>query len=236
MNFETALFIGLIALGIVLAKLPFVSRPFDWMETFFHELSHGLVATVTFGWMKRIKLNWDGSGYCVTRGGIRIFVLLAGYLGAVIAGMAIYLVGWEIGNGTLTAVDQVYVLRILIGLFAAVTIFSVRDPITLLIMILMICALGLPIYYANLLHHFPWYLEFVGLYIMKGALIAPTHLIDGRHVGDGAELANITFIPEIVWVVLWLIFAAGALSYLYLLNLYQNKAEAWFVLTQSLPF
>jgi len=118
MNLENIIFIGLIGLGIVLAKLPLISRPFDWMETFFHELSHGLAATVTFGWMKRIKLNWDGSGYCVTRGGLRIPVLLAGYMGAVIAGMAIYLVGWEIGNGTLTSIDQMYVLRILIGLFA----------------------------------------------------------------------------------------------------------------------
>jgi len=71
---------------------------------------------------------------------------------------------------------------------------------------------------------------------MKGALIAPTHLIDGKHVGDGADLADITFIPEIVWVAFWLIFAGGALSYLYLLNLYQDKTVAWHVLIQSLPF
>ncbi len=236
MTMETALFFGLIALGILLSKVPIVRSPFDWMETFFHELSHGLVATFTFGWMKRMKLNFDGSGHCVTMGGMRIPTLLAGYSGAVLFGMAIYLVGWHIGKGAFTAFDQLYVLRILIGLFAVVTLISVRDITTLIIMIFMIGALGLPIYYANFLQSFPWYLEFIGLYIMKGALIAPLHLIDGRHVGDGAELADRTFIPEIIWIVLWLAFALMGIYYLYLVNVHQDTGHAWFMLTQSLPF
>lgn len=230
MTFETLLFFGLIALGLVLSKLPGVRAPFAWMETFFHELSHGIAATLTLGWMHRIKLNWDGSGYCTTSGGFRIAILLAGYTGAVIFGMAIYLIGWHIGHGAYTSVDQLYILRFLIGLFAFVSIIAVRDPVTLIIMLLMMAALGLPIYYAGLLEKFPWYLEFIGLYILKGALIAPTHLIDGRHVGDGAELADRTFIPEIVWVLLWLIFALLGIYFLYLVNVHQGMDMAWHTL------
>lgn len=238
MTIETAIFFALIILGFVLSKIPYVRAPFDWMETFFHELSHGLAATLTFGWMRRMKLNIDGSGYCVTTGGMRIPTLLAGYCGAVIFGVIIYLIGWHIGHGAYTTLDQIAVLRFLLGLFAFITLIAVRDITTLFIMAFMAAALALPIYYANILQKFPWYLEFVGLYILKGALFAPLHLIDGQHVGDGADLADRTFIPEIVWVIFWLIFASLGVYFLYLVNIHMSMHTAWYIIKQTIymPF
>ena len=47
-------------------------------------------------------------------------------------------------------------------------------------------------------------MKFIGIYVLLDAVRAPLHLLDGRSIGDGAELAEITFIPEIVWVIFWL--------------------------------
>ena len=47
-------------------------------------------------------------------------------------------------------------------------------------------------------------MKFIGIYVLLDAVRAPLHLLDGRSIGDGADLAEITFIPEIVWVIFWL--------------------------------
>lgn len=57
--------------------------------------------------------------------------------------------------------------------------------------------------------------QFAGLYVMANAVRAPWRLVDGRHLGDGAVLADITGVPELVWVLLWEGLAVGALFLLW---------------------
>ena len=57
--------------------------------------------------------------------------------------------------------------------------------------------------------------RFIAILVLFNAIKSPLYLIDGRSVGDGAMLANITFIPEIVWVVLWCVTGLSVLYYLY---------------------
>jgi hypothetical protein len=54
-------------------------------------------------------------------------------------------------------------------------------------------------------------LKFFGLSILLNSLFSPTYLFDGRDLGDGAALASMTMIPELVWVLLWCVLAIFAL-------------------------
>jgi hypothetical protein len=203
----------LIGLSFLVDAIPYVNRPFKWIETFFHELSHGLMCIFTLGSMHRIQINWDGSGHCETRGGFMIFILLAGYIGATVWGLFIFLGGWFLdvdGNNLF--------LWGVIGLLGIVTLFWVRHLITLLIMIIM----GVIFYTPTLFHNFEhlhYIVEFIGIHTMVNALHAPLHLIDGKHEGDGAMLADRLLLPEGVWIVLWIAIALTALFWLWMFTL-----------------
>lgn len=195
----------LYTLAVVIAVKLTPLRPLlGWVETYFHELSHGLACLLTFGSVRRIELNLDGSGVCTTQGGWRFFILLAGYAGAVVWGTLIYVAGWS-----MDAFGVEYLLHGLAILVAVSVFFWARDFITIFVLL---CLAGLFIA-PTLLHNveiLPQIVEVLGLATVLNALRAPLDLIDGRHVGDGAMLANMTLIPEFIWVLLWLTFGLFA--------------------------
>jgi hypothetical protein len=82
-------FILLIA-AVVIKQLPLVSIPFNWLESYFHEISHGIAAIVTGGSVLRIQLFANGAGLCTTQGGIGFIISFAGYAGATFWGWGIY--------------------------------------------------------------------------------------------------------------------------------------------------
>jgi hypothetical protein len=51
---------------------------------------------------------------------------------------------------------------------------------------------------------------------------SPWYLIDGRNFGDGAALANLTGLPEILWVFIW--FMIGISGILLLIKNQKIKA------------
>lgn len=213
----------LIGLSFLVDTIPYVNRPLKWIETYFHELSHGFAAILTGGSIHRIQINWDGSGHCSTKGGFMILVLLAGYLGATFWGLFIFLGGWFLnaeGNATF--------LHLLLGLLGMVTLFWVRHPITLIIVIIM----GFTFYLPTLLSNFDYLhyiVEFIGIHTMVNALHAPLHLIDGKHEGDGAMLADRLLLPEGVWIVLWIAISLLALAWLWLFTLPPELRFEWVV-------
>lgn len=198
---ETLYFFTMLTLAIIISRTP-LRYPFQWMETFFHELSHGLACILTFGRIHRIKLELNGSGVCSTYGGWRIPILLAGYAGAVTWGAVIYLAGWSLSTS-----DDVFLLYLLIGVLGVSTLFWVRNLTTLFIIGIMGLVFWLPTLVPET--KIPAYaIEFYGIYVVQSAISAPLNLIDGKHVGDGADLADITLIlPEGVWIALWFIYA-----------------------------
>ena len=70
----------------MLSFVPVLHWPFKWLQTYYHEISHGLAALATDGEILRIVLHIDGSGVCYTQGGIRSLTLQAGYQGSVFWG------------------------------------------------------------------------------------------------------------------------------------------------------
>jgi hypothetical protein len=67
-------------------------------------------------------------------------------------------------------------------------------------------------------------LKFIGIFVLLDAIKAPLHLIDGRHYGDGARLADLTGIPELIWVLVWLVLGLIGAFFLWKKNKENNIA------------
>jgi hypothetical protein len=52
-------------------------------------------------------------------------------------------------------------------------------------------------------------------YVLVESLRSPFHLIDGKDIGDGSALARLTYLPEIIWIVVWALIAIGLILMLY---------------------
>ena len=204
-------FFLMLALALVGTRLPVVRRPLMWFEVYFHEISHGLATLFTFGRPVKLELHWRGSGLLVSRGGLSVPILFAGYSGAVLWGLLIYLCG--VYSNTHTGEVILTLLLVLIGL---TVLLLVRNITTLLILLIIAGTLFAP-FHLQQTHLGPVLLQFIGLSVGLNAIKAPLHLIDGKSEGDGAELFKRTLIPEGVWILLW--FSLGVLGILYMWQL-----------------
>ncbi len=84
--------LALTALVVALWDTPAI-LPVKILVVFLHELSHGLAAWATGGEVLRLDLTADQGGTALTRGGNRIAILSAGYLGSLLFGAALLLAG-----------------------------------------------------------------------------------------------------------------------------------------------
>jgi len=190
--------------AVIFIQLPLVSVPFKWLESYFHEISHGLAALVTGGSVVKIELFPNGAGLCTTRGGFTLFITFMGYAGAILWGCLIY---------SIASINQKaakIASGLIIALICGSLIFWVRDLLTLLILIIV---LGIFVLQFKLpkLGHLQKLLKFTGIMVLLNSLLSPLYLLDGRSIGDGARLAEITFIPELIWVIIWSTMAVLAL-------------------------
>lgn len=205
-------FISLVVLAFILSSFPLISllgTPFSWMMTFFHEISHGIAAIVTGGSISKIELNLDGSGLITYHDGIRVIVAFAGYSGAVLCGMAIYI---SASTANKKHADGLALFLAIIVIGSAV--LWARDLVTWIIMGVMSGVL-ISIIKLNNSTMIQFLMKFIGIYVLLDAVSAPLHLIDGSDRGDGADLADITFIPEIIWVGIWVFCGLFGLYYLW---------------------
>lgn len=200
-------FYWLLLAAIIIRQIPIVSLPFNWLESFFHELSHGVAAIVTGGRIIKIELFPNGAGLCTTQGGIRFFVTVMGYLGATLFGIALY----QLAGQTITRAKFVY--GFLIGLLSITLVLWTRDVLTAIILLSLIGLLVVKWRFQNT-YSLNILLKFTGIIVLLNSVYSPLYLIDGRHMGDGATLASLTFIPEIVWVIAWTACGICALFYL----------------------
>lgn len=182
--------------ALIILQLPFISIPFKWLESYFHEISHGLTALLTGGSIVQIQLFPNGAGLCTTRGGSAFLISLMGYGGAILWGCLIFYLA-----SSHRRIAQVFSI-LLIGLLASSLLFWVRDVLTLFIVLVLLGLVLAQLKYSSQ-KHLQKLLQLTGLLVLINSLMSPLYLLDGQARGDGAALANITYIPEIVWVVLW---------------------------------
>lgn len=169
------------------------------------------MAIFTLGRFHKMELRFNGSGTAWTAGGSRFFILASGYTGAVCWGTLIYFAG-----NTQNTLQSALLLQGLAATLLACCLFLARDVVTVFIMLI----ISSIFFGASLLtEHYQASLaiEFIGIYTLSSAITAPLNLIDGKHEGDGAELANISrILPEAFWIVLWLCFGLSAVYWLWL--------------------
>jgi hypothetical protein len=187
-------------LAAVIWQIPIVSIPFKWFESYFHEISHGLAAVVTGGSIVKIQLFPNGAGLCTTRGGSNFLISFMGYAGAALWGTAIYLVA-----AMHQRVAQILSVLIVILLLCTL-IFWLSDLLSFIIIIVLLTIVLLKFKLKNL-KYFQYVLQFIGALVLLNSVKSPWYLVDGRDLGDGAALAQLTGIPEIIWVLIW--FAIG---------------------------
>ena len=187
--------------------MPLISVPFNWLESYFHELSHGLAALVTGGRVVQIQLFPNGAGLCTTQGGMRFVISLMGYLGATLFGYFIC----RLAQGFQAQARWIY--PVFIALMTLSLILWVRDVLTAFIIGVLIALFVVKWRFVKS-HSLGLWLKFTGIIVLLNSVYSPLYLIDGRHLGDGASLASMTFIPEIIWALLW---SASGIFALYLL-------------------
>lgn len=180
--------------------------PFLLLNTFVHELCHGLAAFLTGGSLERFEVHPNREGVALTRGGSRFVVVSAGYLGSALFGGALILL-----SGTSLAVET-----ILIGLgagLAVVCLLFVRNLFGIAAGLLL--AAGL-VAAGSYLAEQPARLLFT-LLVMQLPLASANSLVDlfrlslrparADQLSDAQVLARVTRIPAVIWATLWLLIA-----------------------------
>jgi hypothetical protein len=193
--------------ALILSQIPIISIPFKWLESYFHEISHGLAALFTGGSIVRIQLFSNGAGLCTTRGGMSFLISFMGYAGAALWGMGIYYI----------ATMHQRIAQILSGIIALLLlttlVFWARDLLTLLIITALLALVVLKFKYSKL-SYLQVSLQLTGALILLNSVKSPWYLIDGRNIGDGAALSQLTGIPEFLWVVVWFSIGVGGIVWL----------------------
>lgn len=199
-------FLLLLVLAWALSWLPVVGLPLVWAGTFFHELSHGLAAAATGGDIVRIVLRGDGSGLCYYTGGWQVPTAFAGYAGAPLWGLGIFL----LASGDTQRDDAPILAGLLGGTVGVTAALYARDAVTIAIALVLLAVLLLPLRWRSQ-HALQAGLEVLGIAVMLDALRAPLVLLGLRGSHDAADLAAQTWLPAPLWVLVWCALAGGCL-------------------------
>lgn len=200
---------GLVFIG--LAAMVFWDHVLLWplrmLVVLFHELGHALAALATGGEVLSISLDPNEGGVTRSRGGLRFFVLSAGYLGSLAFGVLWLFLGrrprsarWGVG--------------VLAGLLVVVTVAWIR-PLASFGFLFSLSASAVAIAIAR----FATASVSQGILRTLGVISVLYALWDIRDdaisrsisTSDASQLAELTFIPGPVWGVLWIGIGVGTL-------------------------
>ena len=176
-----------------------------------HELGHTAAALLTGGKVERIELSADLGGVCWSRGGWRLLVLPAGYLGSMLFGGAILVAAARTRNDRLlAALVGLTVLALTIVLVR--TLFGIGFGLVFGVALLC-CAYWLPQAANDVL------LRFLGLASVLYAVTDIKEDLVARTVpgSDAYAMSRELFLPPFFWGLLWMalaVVAAGAFLYL----------------------
>lgn len=221
---QTLILIGLAGLAsLLMAVVPWLNwlnYPFRLLLTIVHELGHGLAALLTGGNFLRFVIFPNGAGLAYTAGGWRLVVIPAGYLGLALFGAGLILVGrnhrWSrIAMGVMGGLMLLLSIR-----YGLPSIFSADILSGLLTTILGTVFGGLFLWVA--VRAAPgWIIFLLHLVAIQAGLTAfsdlatviglSTRFFDAP-INDARSMAELTFIPAVVWAVVWAIVAVGLIG------------------------
>ncbi|MCL1076820.1 M50 family peptidase [Parashewanella spongiae] len=193
---STYFWLYLIAAAILM-QIPVVNLPFVWAATFFHELSHAIAAILTGGEVSRIQLFINGAGLCFSLGGIAVVIAFSGYFGAPIFGFLLYKLS-KVTSNTYSKYLSISMLAII----SLVLILWSRDLLTILILIVLGFSFFLSLKYLNT-KWLKYFFKLFGMSIMLNGISSVVTLLNVGRQGDAYSLAQMTWIPALVWVLIW---------------------------------
>ncbi len=216
---QTLTLIGLAGVvTLLIALMPWLSLlnyPFRLLLTMVHELGHGLAALLTGGRFIRYVVFPNGAGLAYTAGGWRFVVIPAGYLSVALFGAVLILVGrshrWSrIAMGIIGGALLLLSLR-----FGIPSIFSENLLSGLLTTISGIIFGALFVWVA--FKAAPgWIVFLLHLVAIQAGLMAFSDLTTviglstrffNMPANDARSMAELTYIPALVWAVLWAVVA-----------------------------
>ena len=187
----------MVLLALALAEVPLVGLPLKWVETYFHEISHGLAALATGGSILHFELRLDGSGLLYSAGGWPMVVAFAGYAGASLWGLAIYRVAGTASPKAGRAIAAV--LAVLVALSWLVWGKGADTAVVSAVIVGLFVAIG----FAGRIGLARQAIAFIGVSVAVSAIRAPLILLTFGGQSDARALADMTFIPRIVWIAAW---------------------------------
>ncbi|MCG9730664.1 M50 family metallopeptidase [Shewanella sp. Isolate13] len=187
-------------IAFIVTRLPFVSIPFKWLESYFHELSHGLATIISGGVVSHIELFPNGAGLCFSQGGWPLLIGFAGYFGAALWGYLIFMFAtWPRGIRVSFA--------ILGGAVVLTILLWARDLLTISILVTLAVLFLLPLKLKQN-QFLASGLRVIALMIILNALASPVVLLGLEGLGDANMLAQQSWVPAWVWVGVWLVTSA----------------------------
>lgn len=217
---QTLSLIGLAGLvTLLIAFIPWLSwlnYPFRLLLTIVHELGHGLAALLTGGEFRGFVIYPSGAGLAFTAGGWRWVIIPAGYVGVALFGAVLILLGrshwWSrlalglmgttmIWLSVWYGVPTILSIDLLIGLLTTISglVFG-----SFFVWVALKAAPGWIVFLLHLVAIQAGLTAFSDLMVVMGLSLnffnAPAN--------DARSMAEMTFIPAIVWAVLWVGLAA----------------------------
>jgi hypothetical protein len=202
------------AITVCLWFIPFagaITYPFRMFVTLIHESGHAVAALLTFGEVRRITLDWSGSGLTETAGGLGFFISSAGYIGATIFGASLLLILRRAANAR-TAAILTGCLLLLITIFLGGNLAAWTAGL-----FFGFGLLGLGIFAGQRFTHF--FMSFLAVQSVLNALydlrtVLYLSAYDPGRPTDAQNMARATgnFVPAIVWSIGWAVLALAILA------------------------
>jgi hypothetical protein len=217
---QTLILIGLaglttLLLGIV-PGLGLLNYPLRLLITTVHELGHGLAAILTGGHFVRFVVYSDGSGLAYTAGGWRFVVIPAGYLGAALFGAILISLGRN-HRRSREALAIVGAVLLLLSLRYGIPSIISRDWVSGLLTTFFGIIIGGILVWVALKATTPWIIFLLHLVAIQAGLLSFSDLIGliglsshlfGAQNNDARSMAELTFIPALIWAILWTVIAS----------------------------
>jgi hypothetical protein len=178
-----------------------VVYPFRLFVVFLHEISHGIAAVLTGGQIVSIAMS-NAGGVCYTRGGWRLLILNAGYLGSLLWGALFLLLGAHRTRAR-SIVAVVGLFTILITLAYVRTWFGFLYGVAAGAVLVAVAAKLAPVVSETLL-------AAIGATSVLYAIwdVAADVLVVHSGQSDASALARLTLVPAIVWGAAWIAISA----------------------------
>jgi hypothetical protein len=204
------LIIAMGVLSVVLGRLPFgglIFYPFIMFVTYLHEACHGITALITGGRIANFQMSLDTSGVAYTAGGIRAFIISAGYLGSSFCGSLLLIAAFKKGT-------EKFVLNGLAAFFLIFTLLFARNFVSFSVGLLFFGSM----FVLGRMKHTPFLTAFLAFLAVQCCFqsfndILTLIFLSGTNVETDAHIMSheITggVVPPVFFAVLWGIMSLG---------------------------